>query len=180
MSVWNKLYCKRLWQNIRFPNGHVAEDRATTFKIIDNCERIYILDESLYLHRIRPGSITQTASIQKIRDKVLAFDQLQEFVEKNTPKVFDNRQLKKSRKEHINCLMSSYADSLIQAHNSSDIYSNELRKRIVTPQNKEEIKECSIKMRAAFLMICFCPHLLKLLYSSYYPINRLLNRITGR
>ena len=39
-SVWNKLYRSELWNNIRFPIGHVYEDKDTMYKILDNLSYI--------------------------------------------------------------------------------------------------------------------------------------------
>ena len=167
VSVWNKLYCRRLWRGVRFPNGHVAEDRYTTFSILGNCNVVCVLDDSLYLHRKRPGSITQTASLKKAIDKVKAFDQFQEYVEKNTPAVFDYEQLQNCRREHYRCLLSSYAESLRQTGKGSDEFSEELIKRIISDREKVKIQNCSITMRAIYRMICVCPWLLKYVYIIY-------------
>ena len=78
-TVWNKLYSRRLWGNIRFPDGCVFEDVDTTYRIIDNCRSIYVLNEPLYLHRKRPESITETRSRKNINDWRLAFSHLELF-----------------------------------------------------------------------------------------------------
>ena len=94
-SVWNKLYSRRLWENIRYPDGHVYEDIATTFRILDLCRTVYVLDEPLYLHRIRPGSITGSHLPEKSRDWLLAWSQFDAFIETHTPEIFTPKQLKK-------------------------------------------------------------------------------------
>ena len=55
----NKLYRKHLFQDIRFPIGKYHEDEFTTYLIIDQCSRISILREPLYIYVCRDNSIMQ-------------------------------------------------------------------------------------------------------------------------
>lgn len=57
--AWNKLYKKHLFQGIRFPVGKYHEDEFTTYKIIDQCVKISIVREALYLYYQRDNSIMQ-------------------------------------------------------------------------------------------------------------------------
>ncbi len=38
--VWNKMYKKELWKNLRFPEGKLHEDEFTTFKVLNNVQKI--------------------------------------------------------------------------------------------------------------------------------------------
>lgn len=53
----NKLYKKYLFQNIRFPSGKYHEDEFTTYLIIDQCDKISIVKETLYIYNQRDSSI---------------------------------------------------------------------------------------------------------------------------
>lgn len=68
--VWNKLYRKALFAGIRFPEGHVYEDVATTHKTVYKADRILMIQDILYYYRERKGSITQTNSIAYERDRL--------------------------------------------------------------------------------------------------------------
>ena len=58
MVAWNKLYHKKLFHNVLYPEGDLFEDTATTYKLIWRATRIYCIDKVLYYHLIaRPGSI---------------------------------------------------------------------------------------------------------------------------
>lgn len=57
-NVWNKLYKSKLWNTIRFPEGHNYEDIDTTYKILDIAKNVSLIDNILCFHRKRPGSIT--------------------------------------------------------------------------------------------------------------------------
>lgn len=71
-TVWNKLYRKTLFDNIRYPSGRVYEDIATTHKLVHKAKRKYLLSDSLY-HRVRrKGSITQNHTRSSIRDNLIS------------------------------------------------------------------------------------------------------------
>ena len=57
--AWNKLYKKHLFHGIRFPVGKYHEDEFTTYKIIDQCNKISIVREELYVYYQRDNSIMQ-------------------------------------------------------------------------------------------------------------------------
>lgn len=60
--AWNKLYKRKLFDSIRYPEGKVYEDIATTYKLVHIAKRIYMIDNYLYYHIVRKGSITNTRS----------------------------------------------------------------------------------------------------------------------
>ena len=70
--VWNKLYRRELFDVIRYPEGRVFEDIATTHKLIFEAKRILILPDVLYYHVHRKDSISHTRSAKNARDLFLA------------------------------------------------------------------------------------------------------------
>lgn len=73
MVAWNKLYHKKLFNNIVYPKGYLFEDTATTYKLLWNASGIYCLDKVLYYHlRARPGSIMSNRKTAKaIKDAAM-------------------------------------------------------------------------------------------------------------
>ena len=55
--AWNKLYRRALFETIRYPDGHVYEEVATTHKLIYKATRIVRIPYYLYYYRYRRGSI---------------------------------------------------------------------------------------------------------------------------
>ena len=55
--VWNKMYAKELFRNIRFPVGKIHEDEFTTYKIFYSVDRISLLSDCLYNYRQTNESI---------------------------------------------------------------------------------------------------------------------------
>lgn len=57
--AWNKLYDKKLFDDIEFPKGKTSEDMFIMYKIIEKAGSIYYSSKEKYLYRQREGSITK-------------------------------------------------------------------------------------------------------------------------
>ena len=66
--AWNKLYRRELFDDIRYPEGRVYEDIATTHKLIFAAKRIMMLPDVLYIHVFRKDSITHIISTKYAGD----------------------------------------------------------------------------------------------------------------
>lgn len=81
LEAWSKLYHRKLFEDILFPVRRVYEDIATTHRLLQSANGIYIINQILYYYRKhRLNSITETAAPQYIRDHSWAlFSRLQDF-----------------------------------------------------------------------------------------------------
>lgn len=168
VSVWNKLYRRALWREIRFPDGHNYEDIHTTYRIFECCERVKVLDQVLYLHRKRPGSITQVWTRKNIEDRNLAYDNLFEFVRAHIPAVFDEAHLSRICQARLRGLLVSYAKGQVGL--------------VDVKASCEGVKpgELGFRAWAGYWIIQLCPGLLKALYPVYRPFRELARKILGR
>lgn len=57
---WNKIYRKKLFNDIKFPVGKIHEDEFTTHKLIYKAKKIVYLKDELYYYRQREGSIMRS------------------------------------------------------------------------------------------------------------------------
>ena len=73
-SAWGKLYRRGMWDSLRYPVGQNYEDIDVIIPLLMRAESMFVLDKSLIIHRKRPGSITDTLSVENIRDKALAYN----------------------------------------------------------------------------------------------------------
>ena len=55
--VCGKLYMRNLWTSVRCPEGMLFEDQFTTYKLIDQCNKIIYCTKPMYHYRKRAGSI---------------------------------------------------------------------------------------------------------------------------
>ena len=58
---WNKLYVKKIFENLRYPNGKVREDEFMIHHIINRCNRIASVNKKMYYYRQHTGSIMGNA-----------------------------------------------------------------------------------------------------------------------
>jgi glycosyltransferase involved in cell wall biosynthesis len=168
-SAWNKLYSRNLWQNIRFPVGQVYEDIATTYRILANCNRVCVIDQSLYCYRKRPGSILETYSQDNLNDWLLSNSSLESFVEENISNIFSNRHLTRLRQRRINGMVSYF----VRIYGNDNSSCEELRQRIKAEGKKCGLGECSVRRKVFYRIICSCPRLLYIIR----PIYKLLRSI---
>ena len=61
--VWDKLFCRNLFDNIRFPEGKTFEDMAIMHWLFLQAEKVVCLPNALYHYLQRSGSIVDDASL---------------------------------------------------------------------------------------------------------------------
>lgn len=59
ITVWDKLYARELFNEIRFPIDRYCEDYAVTHQIVRTAGKAFYIDIALYNYCIREGSITR-------------------------------------------------------------------------------------------------------------------------
>ena len=67
-NVWNKLYRRELFQNIRFPDGKNYEDIAVIHSLLYSTKRVTVISTPEYHYRVRLESITKTYSASNLID----------------------------------------------------------------------------------------------------------------
>ncbi|MBO6307893.1 MAG: glycosyltransferase family 2 protein [Oribacterium sp.] len=167
-SVWNKLYRSELWKTIRFPDGHNYEDIETTLHIVDVCNNVTVIDLILYYHRVRSGSIVQTVNWKNLNDYKRAISCLEKYVRSHTPEIFNKGQVYKIRTLWLAHMMVRY--TLISS--GDEVQKEALRKEILSTGQKIGVKNCTLRYKAAFFMIKYCPGLFEkviLVYKLFRP-----------
>lgn len=79
ISPWNKLYSKKLFDDIRFPSGRYFEDAATINLVIYNCKKISITEDKLYYYYVTPNSSSKTKRSEELLDREWALRSHWEF-----------------------------------------------------------------------------------------------------
>lgn len=171
--VWNKLYRRELWKDIRFPNGHNYEDIDTMYLILNICSSVYITEQVLYRHRKRSGSITRTFSKENIMDQNQAYKHREAYIQDHIPEIFSSEQLERQRASRLVVMISHYLK-----YNGDKAFSTELRDEIITLEKQVGIKR--FRPKVAFYMIRYYPWLLKAVYPAYRPIRLCIFNMTGK
>ncbi len=90
--IWNKLYRRELFSDLRFKTKVIHEDDLIIHKIIDASNKICYIKEPMYFYRIRTDSLIRNkehiySSFEELT-MITAFKERLEIVEKNYPQLF--------------------------------------------------------------------------------------------
>ena len=59
-AVWNKLYKRQCFEDIRFPEGRVFEDIATTYRVFSSSDLVSTISSPKYHYRWRADGLAET------------------------------------------------------------------------------------------------------------------------
>lgn len=181
VSVWNKLYRRELWEKIRFPEGHVFEDQETAYRIMDECGRTVIVDNPLYFHRKRRGSITRTVSRKIVSDRILAASRVDEYAFEKLAGELSEDSVSKIRQNCLHSMMIAYCRLFrVREDFDKNAEGEKLRQQILRTGERIDMENCRTRTRVAFRLIRSHPRLFRIVYSVYRPPRALIYRLTGK
>lgn len=73
VTVWNKLYSRKILEGLQFPIGKIHEDEFIVHHIFGRCTKIVSIEEKFYKYVQRSGSIMKTPNLLKRLDAIEAF-----------------------------------------------------------------------------------------------------------
>jgi glycosyltransferase involved in cell wall biosynthesis len=80
--VWDGIYKRSLFRDIRFPEGVDYEDHHIIPRLLGETERLVYLPEPLICYRKRPASVTTSANPEFEADKVRSVNELSEVLKR--------------------------------------------------------------------------------------------------
>ncbi|MGG5358109.1 MULTISPECIES: glycosyltransferase family 2 protein [unclassified Enterococcus] len=81
----NKLYKRKVFDNVRYPEGKITEDGAVMFHLLENVETVVADLEPKYYYYHRSNSITTSPFAEKDLDTIEAWKQNEEYIQKSYP-----------------------------------------------------------------------------------------------
>jgi len=132
--MWNKLYKKHLFENIRCPSGKSHCDEATSYKLIYSANKIAVSSKQIYMYR---QSVSSAMGSKYGRKRLDVFDAFEERI-----RFFDERGLDELREKTL----VIYSYYLIDAYNKSKKY---------IPDSQDILKELMGKYRRAYKKVLF-------------------------
>ncbi|MBR6098504.1 glycosyltransferase family 2 protein [bacterium] len=175
-AVWNKLYKREIWDNIRYPEGRVYEDLYMLFKIIDKVKNIYFMNDILLLYRIRPDSITNTYSIENIKNLLDSLSVFENFVESKIPEIFSKGQLQETQKKILTDLLIYYAKFLSKSFADKSEGLKLMKEKINNMEQKVKIKNCIPEVKLTYYMIFNYPIIISLFFKPCYLIYECIKK----
>lgn len=86
-ATWAKLFKRKLFSNVEFPYGKLAEDMGSTYKLIHHSGKVVYGSKIQYYYRLRAGSIIHALSVQKGKDYIEQSEDMVKFIEKKYPQL---------------------------------------------------------------------------------------------
>ena len=84
MILFNKLYKKYIWNNIRFPIGiNLAEDLMMLYPTINLANKFYCMKEALYNKMNRDNGLTNSTKIEDYINNVIGYEEFLIKVKQN-------------------------------------------------------------------------------------------------
>ena len=137
------------------------------------CNKVYAVNDVLYLHRVRPGSITDTYSQKNISDWLHSFLLFNIFIESQIPEIFDNSHLQNSQLSQLYVMINGYC----RICDSTKQYRKNLRKQIIDLERKVGFEALNGRMKRQYFFIRYCPYIAteysKMLFLKRYIKDRL-------
>ena len=78
--VWNKLYKKEIFKNIRYPLKRLHQDEAVAHLVINACKKMAIINDALYYYVQHPESAMKTEKYDGRLDALQAFTERYTFL----------------------------------------------------------------------------------------------------
>ncbi len=172
-NVWNRLYCSRIFDHLRFPEGHVYEDVLLSPLIFENANTILTISNALIFHRKRPQSITTTNSEKNICDMLYARHMRAKYISSKIPKWFSKDQRQQYNERCLIFYILQYF-RLIAVSNAS---SSKIILRKEISKFRSEIKGYSYKTRLKYHLFMVNPYLCFVLTKIHGFLVRLARRI---
>lgn len=107
-SPCGKLYRKGVFSKVRYPEGRIYEDMATTYKLFVQCDRIAFSDRRIYLHIYRQESTLNSPLNERKLYGFTAAEELLEFIKTHYPQIEDAA--------HVRCAWKAvaYVDDMLR------------------------------------------------------------------
>lgn len=161
-AVWNRLYKKSVWNDLRFPAGRVYEGTYTSCDIFDKVEKVAITNEKLVLHRIRSGSICRTNSLKNTLDSFYSNDHFLTYVKTHIPEILSEKDLRKTIQKRVEGRIRAYL-ICYQRGSNMKTYRNNMRETLVSV--KDDLVDCRFILRICYYCALLFPHFSAVLYS---------------
>ncbi|MBO0958844.1 glycosyltransferase, partial [Neobacillus sp. MM2021_6] len=88
-SLCNKLFRRKCFEDIHFPEGRIHEDLSTTYKLFANANKAVYTNNIGYIYVKRENSILTTRFNEKRLDAFKGWDEILEFMNESYPELSD-------------------------------------------------------------------------------------------
>lgn len=87
--IYNKLYKKDLWKDIRFPVGRILEDMDVMYRILEKTNRIVCTNKTAYYYLIREDSSIAKVNVKVTEDLKETVNKRYQYLKERHPELLD-------------------------------------------------------------------------------------------
>ncbi|MCR5306712.1 MAG: glycosyltransferase [Oscillospiraceae bacterium] len=170
--VWNKIYSRCLFDQLRFPEGRVYEDIIFMPQMMSRAKRVVQIDLPLIMYRKHAGSITASCDESSVLDWLYARKKAEKvFLGNDKIPLFSKRYFLETTFQHLIRKYIMLTAKKNVSSSAKNIIENELRIRA------KKRHGYSFKTRALYCLYRFHPELYIPLKSAYRPIKRIVRAV---
>ena len=139
-SLCNKLFNKKCFDNIKFPEGRIHEDLSTTYRLFANSNKSIYTNYMGYIYVKRENSILTSKYSEKRLQSFVGWDEIIDFMSNKYSEVsgYDEK------KDAFINMLKNLPEGISEVHIHPSIDSEEIRK--INPTWKERVLEYSFMM----------------------------------
>jgi len=142
--VWNRLYRRYLFEDIRFPKGKTFEDIFVMHRLVDMANRVVLSSECKYYYLLRQAGITLSPFNLKQTDDIEAFIERHDYVSSRYPNLE-----KVSRRLIFYSLLwnmrNAHRDNKIETHKEA-LY------KIINTVRRYDFRDCGLSAEQKMLL----------------------------
>ena len=153
--VWNKIYKRKIWEQLRFREGHNYEDLYITLPLLSKAKTVCQLNESLAIRRIRKGSITQTNDEKNVADRFDSYQHYMSFIDANIPVLFDREDKRAALLEAYPGLLRMYFRCASLGRAAQKKLANEIKETIVFSWQMFDKRKLVMKAKPTTFIVLF-------------------------
>ncbi len=154
--AWNKLYKRELFAHIRYPQGRIHEDEATTYRLFHEGKKLAFTERALYgYYTENAGSITSVFSRRRLQ-WLTAHEERIRFFQENG---YENLLAQAYRRLCDACI--TFYFRCTDEVEEKDRLKRELSKRLrgYLRQGRPWIRKLPLRTRTGYGIFCLCPAL---------------------
>ncbi|WMJ89809.1 glycosyltransferase [Anaerocolumna sp. MB42-C2] len=163
-SAWDKLYKRELFTEIRYPEGKIYEDLATTYKLFHKASKIIYNSKPKYYYRMNSESIMNRSFNLRNMDLLDASIELIEFVKIEYPSITITAYNRLVR----------YCVSFLKTISDENFYDEEIIRNLVSTVRKHILKYLLSNYKITSKLFAF---LISINFSFASLINKTVNRL---
>ena len=182
VTVWNKLYNRKVWNRIRFPEGRNYEDTDIILPLLGEAESLFILDEPLVMHRITPGSITSSYTFENMKDRELALKHYFEYIQSHfTDDLGEKNQGWFLAARYTSLLAQYYYICSYPKFPEKKKCIDDLKKQILDAKSRIDIRGCGRGVQVASVIYSFAPPVLSgMIFRTYRLLRMFMQKVFFR